>query len=182
MKTTNQKPGVMFYFSQWDAPIELLSGEQVKELLRAVLNLAEKGEYPDSFSDKAVKVFFNQMERAILHDDEQYQKKIAQRKKAAQASVNARQRSLTSVNECQRMSTNTIQSNTDQYNSIQSNSIQSNTEQYSSTQTKEKYWGDNTLWEERCAHYGVDPYDQKEREEFERSWCLKDDDNDTVAF
>ncbi len=188
MKAANQKPGMMLYFSQWYAPLQLLNGEQVKELLCAVINLSENGERPKDFSDKAVEVFFKQMVTTILNDDEQYYKKVEQRKKAAQASVNARQRSLTVVNESQhsltnaderqRLSTNPIQSNT-----IQSNTVQSSTDQYSSTQTKDKYWGDDKLWEQRCIHYGHDPYAPEQKAYYDNTWCkMASEDENSLAF
>lgn len=166
MGNTSQKPGTMLYFSLWYAPLEILDGEQVKELLRDVLNLAENGEYPDSFSDRLVEVFFKQMVTTIIHDDEQYRRKVEQCRKAGQASVNARQRLLTVANDCQRLLTNT--------NQYQFNKNQANTDQHSSTETNSKYWGDNKLWEERCEKLDVDPYDPKQKEEFDKSWRIEE--------
>ncbi len=173
MKSANQKPGMMLYFSQWYAPLQLLNGEQIKELLCAAINLSENGERPKDFSDQTVEVFFKQMVTTILNDDEQYHKKIEQRKKAARASVNARQRSLTDVDERQRLSTNTVQSNT----------VQSNTGQYSSPQTKDKYWGDNALWERRCNDLEVDPYDPEQKAIYDKGWRnIASEDENSPAF
>lgn len=179
MKPTNRKPGMMIYFTQWYVPLKLLDGESVKELLCDVLNLAENGEYPERFSDMKVEAFFHAMSEAILRDDEQYQKKIEQRKRAGQASVSARQRSLTDVSDRQRMSTNTIQPNPIQLQS-NNNSIQSNSEQYSSTQPNKKYWGDNKLWEERCEHYGVDPYSSEQKAYYDKAWKITESEDENI--
>ena len=120
-----------------------------------------------------------------------------QSKKAGRASVNARQRTLTDVNDCQRTltdvnarqrtSTNTIQPNTIQPNTVQPNTVQPNTAQpntvQSSTNIKEPYWGNNKTWEERCAHYGVDPYDPEQKAIYDREWNFQQENEDKpLAF
>lgn len=180
MASNNSKPGMMIYFDYWYAPLRILSGDEVKELLTDMIALSKDGQYPENFSCENVKVFFNQMEAVILRDDEQYTQKIEQRRRAGKASHESRQRMSADANECQRPLTDAdecqrLSTNSTQHNSAQFKSIQSNSAQYISTQTNRSMsvieQEQERIWQERCTALGVNPDDQRERNaHYENTW------------
>ncbi len=89
--TTNQRPGFMVYFCDWDMPRQLLNPEQFKVFFDAVFSYARDGETPPPFDDRTAQVFFDSFIEKINADNERYQETCRQRSEAAKKSHRKKQ-------------------------------------------------------------------------------------------
>lgn len=113
------RPGFMIYHSNMKALLNM-SDKDLGVLLKLLyrVSLGEAVEPP-----QRLRVVFDMMAERVREDAERYEETVAKRRKAAQASVNARQQVSTHANTCQQVSTHANQSNLIQSNLIQSNRI-----------------------------------------------------------
>ena len=92
-----QRDSFIMYTSFYE-PIKDLTDAQLGQLFRAVF-VDRMGEDNEShLADASVRMAFRFMANQFAVDDKKYEKTYAQRIKAAEASVNARKRSLANVN------------------------------------------------------------------------------------
>ena len=85
-------------YTSFYEPVKDFSDEQLGQLFRAIFANRREEESECHLTDAAVKIAFRFIANQFAVDDSKYEKTYAQRIKAAEASVNARKRSLTSVN------------------------------------------------------------------------------------
>lgn len=85
-------------YTSFYEPVKDFSDEQLGQLFRAIFANRRGEESESHLADAAVKIAFRFIANQFAVDDSKYEKTYAQRIKAAEASVNARKRSLTSVN------------------------------------------------------------------------------------
>ena len=108
MTKTNEKPGFMIFYEDWEIPLQLMSKEEFAELFEASFSYSRDGVLPEGEHSKMFDVFFTNMKCKLERDDERYQNAVEQRRLAGKRSAEKRlnnidaQDALTTVNECQR--------------------------------------------------------------------------------
>ncbi len=119
------KPGFMIYHNDMKALMGM-SDKDLGQLLKLLYQVSI-GEEPDP--PARLRIIFDMLAERVREDSAHYEEKIEKRRKAGQASAEARERQhmSTHVDTCQHMSTNTTQLNTTQHNSTQYNTTQHNT-------------------------------------------------------
>lgn len=115
----SEKPGFMLYHNDMKALAKMPS-KDLGDLIKA-LYFVSIGE--DAPPLKKNEVIFDMMAERIREDSAAYDRKVEQRRRAGQASAEARQRASTDVDNRQHSSTKSTNNNTIQYNN---NSIQHN--------------------------------------------------------
>lgn len=75
MKTENTRPGVMIYFNDIKPFTQFFRDEQLGELVRAILNYAQFGEWLSEDSDPAVRLALGVFKDKIDRDAEAYERK-----------------------------------------------------------------------------------------------------------
>lgn len=68
------RPGVLFYFSDWRSIARRLNTEQRGELVSAVMSFAETGEVPD-LHDQMTAFAFDLLAEKVVRDGERYQER-----------------------------------------------------------------------------------------------------------
>lgn len=76
------RPGMMFYFEDWDIPRKILDHIQFKVLFDALYDYARDGVIPDMIPDDTVRVFFDTFRQKVDRDAERYNDTCRKRSEA----------------------------------------------------------------------------------------------------
>ncbi len=82
MSKQNERPGVMLYWKTFDALERMVDG-QVKKMLRAIRNYAQRGELPDFTGEPVLDMAWTLLRPELDADAERYEKVRKSRREAA---------------------------------------------------------------------------------------------------
>lgn len=88
------RPGMMFYFEDWDIPRKILDHIQFKVLFDALYDYARDGVIPDMIPDDTVRVFFDTFRQKVDRDAERYNDTCRKRSEAGKRLIASKSRHL----------------------------------------------------------------------------------------